>query len=100
MRVLLPSSPLPPLLHHTQDFKLASLDLQLRRGELVAVVGPVASGKSSLLSALLGDLQGDAEECDIVRRGRVAYVAQSHWIQPVLYIGLLLSVYTSVCSIY
>ena len=34
-----------------------SLDIQVPKGALVAVVGPVGCGKSSLLSALLGDME-------------------------------------------
>ena len=33
-----------------------SIDLQIAEGSLVAVVGAVGSGKSSLLSSLLGEL--------------------------------------------
>ena len=33
-----------------------SIDLSVKRGELVAVVGPVGAGKSSLISALLGEM--------------------------------------------
>lgn len=39
----------PPTLH--------SLDIQVPKGTLVAVVGPVGCGKSSLLSALLGEME-------------------------------------------
>ena len=34
-----------------------SVSVQVKRGSLVAVVGHVGSGKSSLLSALLGDME-------------------------------------------
>ena len=33
-----------------------SIDLSVKGGELVAVVGPVGAGKSSLISALLGEM--------------------------------------------
>lgn len=33
-----------------------SIDIQVRRHSLVAVVGQVGAGKSSLLSALLGEM--------------------------------------------
>lgn len=36
---------------------LARINLQARAGQLISIVGPVGSGKSSLLSALLGDMR-------------------------------------------
>lgn len=33
-----------------------NLDLQINKGEFVCIIGDVGSGKSSLLSALIGDL--------------------------------------------
>lgn len=38
-------------------FLVPSLDIQVPKGTLVAVVGPVGCGKSSLLSALLGEME-------------------------------------------
>jgi ATP-binding cassette, subfamily C (CFTR/MRP), member 1 len=38
------------------DPVLKNINLQVPRGSLVAVVGAVGSGKSSLLSALLGEM--------------------------------------------
>lgn len=35
-------------------FKMNGLDLEIPRGQLVAIVGPVGSGKSSLLQGLIG----------------------------------------------
>lgn len=37
-------------------FQLKQIDLTIRRGELLAVIGSVGSGKSSLISALAGDM--------------------------------------------
>uniref|UniRef100_A0A8B9RNF7 Multidrug resistance-associated protein 1 n=1 Tax=Astyanax mexicanus TaxID=7994 RepID=A0A8B9RNF7_ASTMX len=48
-------------------------------GALVAVVGHVGSGKSSLLSALLGEMH--KQEGDVSIKGSVAYVPQQAWIQ-------------------
>ena len=58
---------------------MSKIDVEIKHGELVAVVGLVGAGKSSFLSAILGEmikLQGDVR-----RSGRTAYVAQQAWIQ-------------------
>uniref|UniRef100_H2TWK6 ABC-type glutathione-S-conjugate transporter n=1 Tax=Takifugu rubripes TaxID=31033 RepID=H2TWK6_TAKRU len=53
--------------------------VRVPRGSLVAVVGPVGSGKSSLLSAMLGETE---KRCGHVTvKGSVAYVPQQAWIQ-------------------
>ena len=36
---------------------LKSIDLKIKKGEFVAIIGDVGSGKSSLLSCILGDMQ-------------------------------------------
>lgn len=35
---------------------LKDIDIQIRKGSFVCIIGKVAAGKSSLLSALIGDL--------------------------------------------
>ncbi|XP_057709527.1 ATP-binding cassette sub-family C member 4-like isoform X2 [Corythoichthys intestinalis] len=52
----------------------------VRAGELLAVIGPVGSGKSSLLSAILGEL---SQESGVVKvRGDLTYTCQQPWILP------------------
>ena len=58
--------------------RLTNIDFQIKQGELVAIVGPVGSGKSTLMSALLGELFKVDGQVSIA--GRVAYVSQSAWI--------------------
>ena len=41
-------------------WRLQNIELNVRHGQLVAVVGTVGSGKSSILSALLGEMKKDA----------------------------------------
>ncbi|XP_073299207.1 ABC transporter C family member 14-like [Primulina huaijiensis] len=56
-----------------------NLNFEIRKGELAAIVGTVGSGKSSLLAAILGEmnkLSGKIRVC-----GSTAYVAQTSWIQ-------------------
>uniref|UniRef100_A0A4W5LCQ0 ATP-binding cassette, sub-family C (CFTR/MRP), member 3 n=1 Tax=Hucho hucho TaxID=62062 RepID=A0A4W5LCQ0_9TELE len=56
-----------------------SINLMVPQGSLLAVVGHVGCGKSSLVSALLGEME--KMEGDISIRGSVAYVPQQAWIQ-------------------
>ena len=55
---------------------LHDLNLRVDKGSLVAVVGTVGSGKSSLLSALLGNMTRLSGEANIRATERVAYVPQ------------------------
>uniref|UniRef100_A0A8C2DEB2 Multidrug resistance-associated protein 1 n=1 Tax=Cyprinus carpio TaxID=7962 RepID=A0A8C2DEB2_CYPCA len=58
---------------------LKRINVCIPEGALVAVVGHVGSGKSSLLSALLGEMQ--KQEGYVSIKGSVAYVPQQAWIQ-------------------
>ncbi|XP_075755489.1 multidrug resistance-associated protein 1 isoform X5 [Pelodiscus sinensis] len=58
---------------------LKRINLTVPQGCLFAVVGQVGAGKSSLLSALLGELQKLDGYAAI--KGTVAYVPQQDWIQ-------------------
>uniref|UniRef100_A0A803VTG8 Multidrug resistance-associated protein 1 n=1 Tax=Ficedula albicollis TaxID=59894 RepID=A0A803VTG8_FICAL len=58
---------------------LSSINFTVPEGSLVAVVGQVGCGKSSLLSALLGEM--DKKEGYVVVKGSVAYVPQQAWVQ-------------------
>lgn len=58
---------------------LRRLNVCIPEGSLVAVVGHVGSGKSSLLSAVLGEM--DKLEGTVAVKGSVAYVPQQAWIQ-------------------
>ncbi len=72
--------------HDDGTLGVADVDLTVRRGELVLLLGQVGSGKSSLLAALAGLMEhtgairwngtevADAQE--FLRPGQVAYVAQ------------------------
>ncbi|XP_021092877.1 multidrug resistance-associated protein 6 isoform X3 [Heterocephalus glaber] len=61
----------PPCLHR--------INLTVPQGCLLAIVGPVGTGKSSLLSALLGELS--KLEGSVSIQGPVAYVPQEAWVQ-------------------
>uniref|UniRef100_A0A8C1YWY8 Multidrug resistance-associated protein 1 n=1 Tax=Cyprinus carpio TaxID=7962 RepID=A0A8C1YWY8_CYPCA len=61
------------------SLSLFRINVCIPEGALVAVVGHVGSGKSSLLSALLGEMQ--KQEGYVSIKGSVAYVPQQAWIQ-------------------
>ncbi|XP_056627063.1 ATP-binding cassette sub-family C member 3 isoform X1 [Triplophysa dalaica] len=58
---------------------LENINVMVPQGSLLAVVGHVGCGKSSLVSALLGEMEKLEGEVSI--RGSVAYVPQQAWIQ-------------------
>ncbi|KAJ2835292.1 hypothetical protein J3B01_003635, partial [Coemansia erecta] len=57
---------------------LHNVSIQCKRDELVAIIGRVGAGKSSLVSAILGDMI----KCDgsVRVHGSIAYVPQQAWI--------------------
>ncbi|EPS60495.1 hypothetical protein M569_14308, partial [Genlisea aurea] len=58
---------------------LSDVNVEVKKGMRVAVCGVVGSGKSSLLSCILGEIHKISGEVRIY--GSVAYVPQSAWIQ-------------------
>ncbi|XP_071568158.1 multidrug resistance-associated protein 1 isoform X5 [Temnothorax nylanderi] len=58
---------------------LRNINFHVEQGQLVAIVGTVGSGKSSLLSALLGEM--DKLSGKVNTKGSIAYVSQQAWIQ-------------------
>ncbi|XP_027033321.1 ATP-binding cassette sub-family C member 3 isoform X1 [Tachysurus fulvidraco] len=58
---------------------LQNINVLVPQGSLLAVVGNVGCGKTSLLSALLGEME--KLEGHVSIRGSVAYVPQQAWIQ-------------------
>ncbi|RLN27281.1 hypothetical protein BBJ28_00021082 [Nothophytophthora sp. Chile5] len=58
---------------------LNSVNLMVKKGDLAIVHGAVGAGKSSLCSALLGEMEKVSGSVFV--RGRVAYYSQQPWIQ-------------------
>lgn len=67
------------LVEEREPFKLQDLDIEIGRNELVAVIGTVGSGKSSLLAALAGDMRKTSGE--VVLGASRAFCPQYAWIQ-------------------
>jgi ATP-binding cassette subfamily C (CFTR/MRP) protein 1 len=58
---------------------LRDLNLEVPKNSLIAVVGAVGAGKSSLLSGMLGEMRKVSGEINV--EGSIAYVPQQAWIQ-------------------
>ena len=81
----------------TEDKKISlkNISLEIPKNSLVAIVGQVGSGKSSLLSAILGEMEpmlldetqiqlqqnSNAAKSQVLVEGTIAYAAQQAWIQ-------------------
>ncbi|GFS18862.1 multidrug resistance-associated protein 4 [Elysia marginata] len=63
---------------YTETNTLDDVSLRVGPGELMAVIGPVGSGKSSLLMTILGELK--AQSGSIESHGTIAYVSQQPWV--------------------
>ncbi|KDP34963.1 hypothetical protein JCGZ_09251 [Jatropha curcas] len=91
-RILLPNPPLEPGEpaisikngYFSWDSKaekptLSNINLDIPIGSLVAIVGSTGEGKTSLISAMLGELPAISDSSAVIR-GSVAYVPQVSWI--------------------
>ncbi|KAJ2466825.1 Multidrug resistance-associated protein 1 [Coemansia sp. RSA 2337] len=59
-------------------FSIRSSALEIKQGEFVAIVGKVGCGKSSIVSALCGEMPLESGEACIF--GSIGYVSQKPWI--------------------
>lgn len=60
---------------------LKDIDFQVAPGKFVAIIGQVASGKSSLLASILGELHRISGRFNVCKSMDMAYVPQQAWIQ-------------------
>ncbi|KAI0408161.1 P-loop containing nucleoside triphosphate hydrolase protein [Xylaria palmicola] len=67
------------LVEEREPFKLEQLNLAVGRKELIAVIGSVGSGKTSLLAALAGDMRKTSGE--VILGASRAFCPQYAWIQ-------------------
>ncbi|XP_033954626.1 ATP-binding cassette sub-family C member 4-like [Pseudochaenichthys georgianus] len=59
---------------------LQNLSFSLHSNKLLAVIGPVGAGKSSLLSTILGELPNEKGTLKV--KGQLTYAAQQPWVFP------------------
>ncbi|PSR72964.1 hypothetical protein PHLCEN_2v11201 [Hermanssonia centrifuga] len=60
-------------------FNMKDVNMEIPMGQLTAIVGPVGTGKTSLLEAMIGEMRRTAGTVRF--NGTVAYCPQSAWIQ-------------------
>ncbi|KAK4880384.1 hypothetical protein RN001_008530 [Aquatica leii] len=60
------------------DNTFENLNIKIKKGTVVAVIGPVGSGKSSLLQIILEELSLNRGKLDV--HGEVSYAAQEPWL--------------------
>ena len=64
------------------SFTVSNINFKVKKSEVFCIVGPVASGKSTLLQGLIGDVAFDTltKKARISMNGNVAYASQSPFI--------------------
>ena len=70
-----------------KNFELKDIELEVKKGSFVAMIGSVGAGKSSLISAILGEMhlikndENVKGEVNISNDQAICYIAQQAWIQ-------------------
>ncbi|XP_049887665.1 ATP-binding cassette sub-family C member 4-like [Pectinophora gossypiella] len=62
------------------EMTLKNISMRVRKGKMCAVIGPVGSGKSSLLQVLLKELPTSKGSCSV--NGKISYASQDAWLFP------------------
>ncbi|XP_067128878.1 ATP-binding cassette sub-family C member 4-like [Centruroides vittatus] len=57
---------------------LNDISINVERGELLTVIGPVGSGKTSLLMSILGEIPVTSGK--VIAKGKIAYASQEAWV--------------------
>lgn len=67
---------------NTNGFFIKDVNLKVKNGEKVMIIGKSCSGKSSLLYSILGEMIPNSliGKTEVIRQGRVAFLSQERWI--------------------
>ena len=64
------------------EFYLSNINLTVKKGEFICIIGEVGSGKSSLIQAILNNMIIQQNvNTKIIVNGNISYVGQEAWIQ-------------------
>ncbi|EAZ51601.1 ATP-binding cassette, sub-family C (CFTR/MRP), member 2; Canalicular multispecific organic anion transporter; multidrug resist, partial [Cryptosporidium parvum Iowa II] len=61
------------------NLMLKNVSFEVKSGEIVAIIGSIGSGKTGLLSAIIGEISPSSGQ--VIKKGKLAYVAQIPWVQ-------------------
>lgn len=64
----------------SQSFSVSKFDLSVEKGEVLAICGPVGSGKSTLINGIIGEVATLTSGSTVSTSGNVSYVPQSPFI--------------------
>ncbi|CAH1104965.1 unnamed protein product [Psylliodes chrysocephalus] len=63
---------------NSKENVLKKINFDANKGQLVGIIGPVGSGKSSLLQTILGELEVKAGSIEV--NGTISYASQEPWV--------------------
>lgn len=67
-------------LDHEEEIALKDINVKIPVGKLTMIVGQVGSGKTSLISAMLGEMTTVSGHVDIIKGANIAFVPQKPWL--------------------
>ena len=70
----------PALIQDSNEMILRNIDVTIRVGQLVFIVGPVGGGKSSFVNAILGEMIKVSGQYAVDKSKKIAYACQNPWI--------------------
>lgn len=62
------------------DLTLDKMTFSVAKGQLLAIIGPVGAGKSSVLQSILGELQPVEGKGSVKINGKISYASQDSWV--------------------
>jgi ABC-type multidrug transport system fused ATPase/permease subunit len=61
------------------SFQVSKFNLSVKKGEVLAVCGPVGSGKSSLINGIIDEMSSTTESV-VTTKGKISYITQNAFI--------------------
>ncbi len=66
----------------TEQLILTNINLEIKKGEFICIIGEIGSGKSSLVQSLLNNMIClTPRSTKLIINGKISYLSQENWIQ-------------------